>query len=30
VVAGGKTALADAEVEYHEKSSPTIYVKFRW
>ncbi len=23
-----KTALADAEVEYHEKSSPTIYVKF--
>ena len=24
-----KTALAEAEVEYHEKSSPTIYVKFR-
>src|SRR5580698_9298374 len=24
-----KTALADAEVEYHEKSSPAIYVKFR-
>src|SRR6201989_2808827 len=23
-----KTALADAEVEYHEKQSPTIYVKF--
>jgi isoleucyl-tRNA synthetase len=23
-----KTALADAEVEYHEKTSPTIYVKF--
>ena len=23
-----KTALAEAEVEYHEKSSPTIYVKF--
>ncbi|MEP6829179.1 MAG: class I tRNA ligase family protein, partial [Rhizomicrobium sp.] len=23
-----KTALADAEVEYHEKSSPAIYVKF--
>ncbi|MBN9554436.1 MAG: isoleucine--tRNA ligase [Alphaproteobacteria bacterium] len=23
-----KTALADAEVEYHEKSSPQIYVKF--
>ena len=23
-----KTALADAEVEYHEKVSPTIYVKF--
>ena len=23
-----KTALADAEVEYHEKASPTIYVKF--
>src|SRR5215469_13680310 len=23
-----KTALADAEVEYQEKSSPTIYVKF--
>jgi isoleucyl-tRNA synthetase len=23
-----KTALADAEIEYHEKSSPTIYVKF--
>jgi isoleucyl-tRNA synthetase len=23
-----QTALADAEVEYHEKSSPTIYVKF--
>ncbi len=25
-----KTALADAEVEYHEKISPTIYVKFPW
>jgi isoleucyl-tRNA synthetase len=24
-----KTALADAEVEYHEKTSPTIYVKFK-
>ncbi len=24
-----KTALAEAEVEYHEKTSPTIYVKFR-
>ena len=23
-----KTALAEAEVEYHEKQSPTIYVKF--
>jgi isoleucyl-tRNA synthetase len=23
-----KTALAEAEVEYHEKTSPTIYVKF--
>ena len=23
-----RTALADAEVEYHEKSSPAIYVKF--
>ena len=23
-----KTALADAEIEYHEKTSPTIYVKF--
>src|SRR5688572_22610373 len=23
-----KTALAEAEIEYHEKSSPTIYVKF--
>jgi isoleucyl-tRNA synthetase len=23
-----KTALADAEVEYHEKQSPTVYVKF--
>src|ERR1700744_4948363 len=23
-----KTALADAEIEYHEKQSPTIYVKF--
>ncbi|HTC84014.1 MAG TPA: isoleucine--tRNA ligase, partial [Rhizomicrobium sp.] len=23
-----KTALADAEVEYHEKTSPTIYVRF--
>jgi isoleucyl-tRNA synthetase len=23
-----QTALAEAEVEYHEKSSPTIYVKF--
>ena len=23
-----KTALADAEIEYHEKVSPTIYVKF--
>ena len=23
-----KTALADAEVEYHDKSSPAIYVKF--
>lgn len=23
-----RTALADAEVEYHEKTSPTIYVKF--
>jgi len=23
-----RTALADAEVEYHEKSSPTIYVRF--
>jgi isoleucyl-tRNA synthetase len=23
-----KTALADAEVEYHDKTSPTIYVKF--
>ena len=23
-----KTALAEAEVEYHEKSSPQIYVKF--
>jgi len=23
-----KTALADAEVEYHDKSSPQIYVKF--
>jgi len=23
-----KTALADAEVEYHEKTSPTLYVKF--
>ena len=23
-----KTALADAEVEYHEKTSPAIYVKF--
>jgi isoleucyl-tRNA synthetase len=23
-----KTALAEAEVEYHEKSSPTIFVKF--
>src|ERR1700744_6159368 len=23
-----KTALADAEIEYHEKASPTIYVKF--
>jgi isoleucyl-tRNA synthetase len=23
-----QTALADAEVEYHEKQSPTIYVKF--
>ena len=23
-----KTALADAEVEYHDKQSPTIYVKF--
>jgi isoleucyl-tRNA synthetase len=24
-----KTALAEAEVEYHEKTSPTIYVKFK-
>ena len=24
-----KTALAEAEVEYHEKTSPAIYVKFR-
>ncbi|MDE2181467.1 MAG: isoleucine--tRNA ligase [Alphaproteobacteria bacterium] len=24
-----KTALAEAEIEYHEKTSPTIYVKFR-
>ncbi len=24
-----KTALAEAEVEYHDKTSPTIYVKFR-
>ena len=23
-----KTALAEAEVEYHEHVSPTIYVKF--
>ena len=23
-----KTALAEAEIEYHEKTSPTIYVKF--
>ena len=23
-----KTALADAEVEYHDKISPAIYVKF--
>ncbi len=23
-----KTALADAEIEYHEKTSPTVYVKF--
>ena len=23
-----KTALAEAEIEYHEKNSPTIYVKF--
>jgi len=25
-----KTALAEAEVEYKEKSSPSIYVRFRW
>jgi len=24
-----KTALAEAEVEYHDKTSPTIYVKFK-
>ena len=24
-----KTALADAEIEYHEKTSPTVWVKFR-
>src|SRR5690606_40047511 len=23
-----ETALADAEIEYHEKKSPSIYVKF--
>jgi len=25
-----KTALAEAEVEYKEKKSPSIYVRFRW
>jgi isoleucyl-tRNA synthetase len=25
-----KTALAEAEVEYKEKTSPSIYVRFRW
>jgi len=25
-----KTALAEAEVEYKDKSSPSIYVRFRW
>ena len=25
-----QTALAEAEVEYKEKSSPSIYVRFRW
>jgi hypothetical protein len=25
-----KTALAEAEVEYHDKASHTIWVKFRW
>ncbi len=25
-----KTALAEAEVEYHDHKSPSIYVRFRW